>query len=51
MSSNKQENNPVKALGLIPSQAEHLLLAYLCMQKPEVSEGMYDLISKYLSLR
>ncbi|KAJ5486105.1 hypothetical protein N7530_000405 [Penicillium desertorum] len=36
MSSHKQENNPVKALGLIPSQAEHLLLGYLCMPKPEV---------------
>ncbi|OQE87064.1 hypothetical protein PENNAL_c0020G00879 [Penicillium nalgiovense] len=37
-STHKQEKtaNPVKALGLTPSQAEHLLLGYLCMQKPEV---------------
>ncbi|KAJ6180546.1 hypothetical protein N7519_011007 [Penicillium mononematosum] len=37
-STHKQEKtaNPVKALGLTPSQAEHLLLGYLCMRKPEV---------------
>lgn len=52
-STHKQEKtaNPVKALGLTPSQAEHLLLGYLCMQKPEVSERMYYLISKYPCLR
>ncbi|KAF3030722.1 hypothetical protein E8E15_010750 [Penicillium rubens] len=31
--------NLVKALGLTPSQAEHLLLGYLCMQKPEANES------------
>ncbi|KAJ5503359.1 hypothetical protein N7463_006233 [Penicillium fimorum] len=38
MSSQKQEKPPnrVKSLGLTPSQTDHLLMGYLCMQKPKL---------------
>ncbi|KAJ5617755.1 hypothetical protein N7537_002869 [Penicillium hordei] len=34
----KQEktSDPAKSVGLTPSQTEHLLMGYLCMEKPKV---------------
>ncbi|KAJ9489505.1 hypothetical protein VN97_g3766 [Penicillium thymicola] len=29
-------SDPVKSVGLSPSQIEHLVMAYLCMEKPKV---------------
>ncbi|KAJ5824169.1 hypothetical protein N7447_006509 [Penicillium robsamsonii] len=44
MSSQKQEKTPnlVKSLGLTPSQTDHLLMGYLCMQKPKKLAGLIN---------
>lgn len=50
--SKKQEKttDPVKSVGLTPSQTEHLVMAYLCMEKTKVSERLCALISKVFEL-
>lgn len=48
----KQEkiSDTVKSVGLSPSQMEHLVMAYLCMEKPKVSERMCAWICRVFEL-
>lgn len=50
--SKKQEktSDPVKSGGLTPSQTQHLVMAYLCMEKSKVSERVFYLISTTFEL-
>lgn len=51
--SKKQEkaSDPVKSVGLTPSQAEYLVMGYLCMEKSKVSERVCSLISTGFELK
>lgn len=50
--SKKQEktSDSVKSGGLTPSQTQHLVMGYLCMEKSKVSERVLSLISTLFEL-